>query len=219
MVLRFPLRRPHSWARRSLFWEENWKVPFDDCTHHMQLRIAGVWSISKRNWNSRSFLFPTKKKGDVNKTMTYNFLLLYWAWGGKKKSRSLEKQLLTLNLVFLFVPESGTRGSGSRSFLLPLSEEGDGESWNWELLDWESESMYAGASYVYAMWSWGDWKRYLKILMMNWKKKLNVTMQFIYFYIILFLSSLICNGRTPMAAGLCTGHITRFLCVTLSPKN
>lgn len=86
MVLRFPLRRPHSWARRSLFWEENWKVPFDDCTHHMQLRIAGVWSISKRNWNSRSFLFPTKNKGDVNKTMTYIFLLLYWAWEKTKKT-------------------------------------------------------------------------------------------------------------------------------------
>lgn len=95
MVFRFPLRRPHSWARRSLFWEENWKVPADDWTHHMQLRIAGVCSISKRNWNSRSFLFPSEKKVDGNKKCWNNhshFLLLY---RGQK-----EKQPPALNLVF-----------------------------------------------------------------------------------------------------------------------
>lgn len=42
------------------------------------------------------------------------------------------------------VPESGTRGVESPSFLSPLSDDGDGESWYswyWELLDWESESV------------------------------------------------------------------------------
>lgn len=71
MVLRLPLRRPHSWARRSLFWEENWKVPAEDWTHQMQLRIDGVWSISNRNWNNRSFLFPAKEEEDVN---------MRWQW-------------------------------------------------------------------------------------------------------------------------------------------
>ncbi|TNN82322.1 hypothetical protein EYF80_007443 [Liparis tanakae] len=66
MVLRLPFRRPHSWARHSLFWEENWNVPEGDWTHQMQLRIDGVWSISNRNWNNRSFLFPAKEKGDAN---------------------------------------------------------------------------------------------------------------------------------------------------------
>lgn len=69
MVLRFPFRRPHSCARRSLFWEENWKVPEEEWTHQMQLRIDGVWSISNRNWNNRSFLFPTKEEGDGNISM------------------------------------------------------------------------------------------------------------------------------------------------------
>ena len=47
------------------------------------------------------------------------------------------------------VPESGARGKESLLFLPPLSEDGDGESWYswyWELLDWESESIHAGAS-------------------------------------------------------------------------
>lgn len=70
MVLRLPFRRPHSCARRSLFWEENWNVPTEDWTHQMQLRIDGVWSISNRNWNKRSFLFPAKEEGDVNINMT-----------------------------------------------------------------------------------------------------------------------------------------------------
>lgn len=39
-----------------------------------------------------------------------------------------KKQLLVLNSV-CFVPESGTRGNESRSFLLFLFEEDDGESW------------------------------------------------------------------------------------------
>lgn len=49
-------------------------MPEEDCTHQMQLRIDGVWSISNRNWNNRSFLFPAKEEGDVNTyevTMTH----------------------------------------------------------------------------------------------------------------------------------------------------
>lgn len=40
--------------------------------------------------------------------------------------------------VCVSIPESGTRGRESRSFLSPLSDDGDGESWYswyWELLD------------------------------------------------------------------------------------
>lgn len=45
------------------------------------------------------------------------------------------------------IPESGARGR--ESFLPPLSDDGEGESWYswyWELLDCESESVYAGGS-------------------------------------------------------------------------
>lgn len=48
-----------------MFWEENWNVPEEDWTHQMQLRIDGVWSISNRNWNKRSFLFPAKEEMDA----------------------------------------------------------------------------------------------------------------------------------------------------------
>lgn len=51
--------------------------------------------------------------------------------------------------VVVFIPDSGARGRGRLSSLPPLSDSGDGESsysWYWELLDCESESMYAGAS-------------------------------------------------------------------------
>ncbi|KAG7228283.1 hypothetical protein INR49_009144 [Caranx melampygus] len=30
----------------------------------MQLRMDGVWSISNRNWNKRSFLFPAEEEED-----------------------------------------------------------------------------------------------------------------------------------------------------------
>lgn len=76
MGLRLPLRRPHSCARRSLFWEENWNVPAEHWTHQIQLRIDGVWSISNRNWNNRSFLFPAKEKEDVNTNMRRQWLIL-----------------------------------------------------------------------------------------------------------------------------------------------
>lgn len=66
MVLRFPFLRPQSCARLSLFWEENWKVPEEDWTHQMQLLMEGVWSISNRNWNRRSFLFPAKEELDTH---------------------------------------------------------------------------------------------------------------------------------------------------------
>ena len=48
------------------------------------------------------------------------------------------------------IPESGASGRESLSFLPSLSDDGDGESWYWELLDLESESVYAGSSYEYA---------------------------------------------------------------------
>lgn len=156
MGLRLPLRRPHSCARRSLFWEENWNVPAEDWTHQIQLRIDGVWSISNRNWNNRSFLFPAKEEEDVNRVRrqwlilvcTYIHACFYTKYVDVWCVVEVEDKL-KMCTGDVYVPESGMRGRESRSFLSPLSDNGDGESWYswyWELLDWESESMYGGAS-------------------------------------------------------------------------
>lgn len=50
-------------------------MPADDWTHQMQLRIDGVWSISNRNWNKRSFLFPATEEGDILRTLDKQYLV------------------------------------------------------------------------------------------------------------------------------------------------
>lgn len=60
--------------------------------------------------------------------------------------------------VCTVIPDSGARDKESLSFLLLKSEDGDDESWYWELLDCESESMYAGALLEYAMCPCGEHK-------------------------------------------------------------
>lgn len=50
-------------------------MPADDWTHQMQLRIDGVWSISNRNWNKRSFLFPATEEGEILRTVDKQYLV------------------------------------------------------------------------------------------------------------------------------------------------